>query len=118
MRTSGSRQALQKAYTILGDGKMNTRMLLDKVNKYNVYYPSSQREGTTRQTMSILQLGQILRASPFFQAVGKEDNILVYQLGDVESIVAKKMKLDTLYSSVKQWPRFAQEEWVRQGGVF
>jgi hypothetical protein len=118
MRTSGSRAALQKAYTVLGDGKMNTRQLLDRVNKYEVYYPSSQRFGTTRQTMSILQLGQMLRSSPFFHAVGKEDNILIYQVGDVEKIVSEKMKLNSLYSPVKQWPAFAQEEWKQQGGVF
>ena len=136
MRSKGLRTALERCHLILQkDGEATTRELLDKINDWQVCNSSQSRGTLERQlelnrksrnfgealrkspiTFSIYELGQALRVSPFFGQVGERDNYKVYELRNVVEIIAKKRQIKHLKTLPNQWPRFAQQEWVRQGG--
>lgn len=143
MTSQTNRTAQERAYNILKrDGALTTVEIMHKVNDTTVDYKG--RIGKARQTFTIHQMSQILRSSPFFVKAGEEAMrgrsevmnlsrgtqrnpsplygrgtriVYVYDVGDIEAIVKKKMGIKNLIIKVKYWPAFAKEEWVRQGGV-
>lgn len=136
MRSKGLRTALERCHVILEKkGEATTRELLDQINDWEVIN-TSQNRGTLERhielgrksrnvgeakrkspiTFSIYELGQALRVSPFFGQVGERDNYKVYELRNVVEVIAKKKEIKHLKTLPRQWPRFAKEEWVRQGG--
>jgi hypothetical protein len=88
----------------------------------------NEMKGTkTYNTYTINQVAQCLKKSKFFEKVGEEKmkslgyggstTVFVYDIVDVKEQIAKMLSYKHTILSPQALPKFAKEEWVRQGGV-
>lgn len=124
-RGSGSKRCVELAYNYLQETEEKRASTLD------IMYSINNRKVTTgcrktKETWSIQQISQILRKSPFFIKVGTIPSIapsgsrstcVVYECADIAKVVARKLSYRHNISTYKSIPKFAREEYVKQGGV-
>ncbi len=120
-KTTGSRRLQENAYKIIQDNgdALTTREICERMN---------EMKGTkTYNTYTINQVAQCLKKSKFFEKVGEEKmkslgyggstTVFVYDIVDVKEQIAKMLSYKHTILSPQALPKFAKEEWVRQGGV-
>lgn len=124
-RGSGSKRCVELAYNYLQTVEEKEATTLDIMHSIN------NRKVTTgcrktKETWSVQQISQILRKSPYFIKVGTVASIApsgtsstccVYKCASVKDVVTKKLSYRHSISTYKAIPKFAREEYVKQGGV-
>lgn len=121
VKTTGSKRLQETAYKIIQDNgdPLTTRELQERMN--------AMKGTKTYNTYTINQVAQCLRKSKFFKKVGEEKmmsvgcggstTVFVYDIVDVKEQIAKMLSYKHTILSPQALPKFAKDEWVRQGGV-
>jgi len=124
-RGSGSKQCVELSYRYLDqteERKASTQEIMWYLNNRKVTTGCRK----TKQTWSIQQVSQILRKSPYFIKIGTVKSIApsgssstccVYKCADLKQVIAKKLSYRHNISTYKSVPKFAREEYVKQGGI-
>jgi len=124
-RGSGSKRCVELAYNYLQETEEKQASTID------IMFSINNRRVTTgcrktKETWSVQQISQILRKSPYFIKVGtvatkapsgSSSTSCVYTCASVEDIVKKKLSYRHGISTYKAIPKFAREEYVKQGGI-
>ncbi len=119
-KTTGSRRLQENAYKVIQDNgdPLTTREICERMNEI--------RGTKTYNTYTINQVAQCLKKSKFFKKVGVEKmkttmgggtNVFVYDIVDVKEQITKMLSYKHTILSPQALPKFAKEEWVRQGGL-
>ncbi len=121
-KTTGSRRLQEHAYKVIQDNgdPLTTREIQERMNEI---------KGTkTYNTYTINQVAQCLRRSKFFKKVGEEKmlsltgyggstTVFVYDIVDIKEQITKMLSYKHTILSPQALPKFAKDEWVRQGGL-
>lgn len=126
-KTTGSKMLQETAYEILSQSEtpLNTRQIQDRMNDKKIR-TNGGAIMRTKRTYTINQVAQCLKRSRFFEKVGREtlpsasgarSPVYIYDVVDVAEQITKMLSYKHTIITPKALPKFAQEEWVRQGGV-
>lgn len=127
--TKAKALAVQRVYEILEDEDkpLNTRQIWERLKDFELKWKSGRVSKARNGSMSMIQVSQVLSKSRWFKKVGSEVNynsqghksgtIPLYVVANYPHIIEDMLSKTHRVLNPTRFPKFAKDEWLRQGGV-